>query len=456
MDIGARPIDGGFQDSTPNAVANRTPVCYHVVMAVTEALDRVAGGLQALAAIDLDALTDAELHDLVMALPKLADRITAVAAPALQRWDARRGWAADGSKSAAARLSRDTGRAKRTAAAEVRRARALTTMPLAAAAATAGELSLDQVDLLVGVNTSPRRELFTEHEQTLIGSIRGLRYAHACRAVRYWAHRADAALGCDDTAAEQHHDANRLQASETLDGMVAIDGLLDPVGGTIVVTELDRLIKQLQAGDEAAGVTRTVTQLRAAALVEMARRSATMPSDGRSPKPLFTVLIGEGRFPELCELANGTIITPAHLTPFMTDAMLEVVLFDGPTTIVSVSRKRTFTGALRRAIEVRDRHCQHPAGCDEPASRCDVDHTVPHSLGGLTSQSNGRLECETYNRNSDLHDHHATPHPERTVTRLDELRARIRWRMRRTWPDELRDPDERWPDNPWPDIADTG
>jgi hypothetical protein len=146
---------------------------------------------------------------------------------------------------------------------------------------------------------------------------------------------------------------------------------------------------------------------------------------------LFVVHVGDGTLAHLCELANGTIITPAHLTPLMNDAMLEVILFDGPTTVVSVSQQRSFTGALRRAIEARDRHCQHPAGCDMPAELCDVDHIVPHSNGGPTAQHNGRLECPTHNRNPDKHDHDAQPLPARTVTRTDETLARLRWTARR-------------------------
>ena len=52
------------------------------------------------------------------------------------------------------------------------------------------------------------------------------------------------------------------------------------------------------------------------------------------------------------------------------------------------------SGALRRAIQVRDRHCQHPSGCDEPADRCDVDHTVPVSQNGRTDQFGGRTDAD--------------------------------------------------------------
>jgi 5-methylcytosine-specific restriction endonuclease McrA len=103
-----------------------------------------------------------------------------------------------------------------------------------------------------------------------------------------------------------------------------------------------------------------------------------------------------------------------------------------PRTITSVSRKRTFTGAIRRAIQVRDRHCQHPSGCDITADDCDVDHVIEYSDGGLTAQWNGRLGCQPHNRNPDKRDHDAHPLPERRVDRLEELRARIRWQLNTT------------------------
>ena len=118
---------------------------------------------------------------------------------------------------------------------------------------------------------------------------------------------------------------------------------------------------------------------------------------------------------------------------------METILFDGPTTVLSVSHRRTFAGALRRGIQAHDRHCQHPSGCDVPAEKCDVDHIVPWAAGGETSQFNGRLECPTHNRHADRHDHDAIPLPRRNITRLDVLRARIRWRQRH---DRKEDDDE--------------
>ena len=101
---------------------------------------------------------------------------------------------------------------------------------------------------------------------------------------------------------------------------------------------------------------------------------------------------------QLCELSNGTVVTPGSVFQYAGDADLETVLFDGPSTVISVSHRRTFTGRLRRAVQVRDRHCQHKSGCDVPADQCDIDHIVPHAANGPTSQFNGKAECHPHNR----------------------------------------------------------
>src|SRR5690606_4056172 len=144
--------------------------------------------------------------------------------------------------------------------------RALVDMPVTLAAAQAGELSIDVVDLVVAANTPERRAVFAELEADLVEVLRGQRYRVAARSVRYWCDKADALLGLDGQRAKHDRERSHLYASETLDGNVALSGQLDPVAGEIVTNELDRLIEQLQAADAANGLERTLTQLRAAAL----------------------------------------------------------------------------------------------------------------------------------------------------------------------------------------------
>jgi Domain of unknown function (DUF222) len=402
-----------------------------------EAVERLDEVIADLLHVDPDTLTDGELHELVVALHRQTHRLACARARVLSRWDGRGVWADDGSRSAPHRLARDASMAVSTARRELRRAWHLESMPVTTSALAAGDLSPDHVDLLGAANDSARRVVFAEHEPMLVEQCRQLRFDQACRAVKYWRSRADAEAAEDD--AERLHGGRTASVAATIDGMVDVRAWLDPIGGAAFKTELDRLEHEAYLADQRDGKPRTATQRRADALVEMATRSAGARADRRRPKPLFTVLIGDDTFSRLCELSNGTVITPGRIVPHLSTAELETVLFDGPTTVISVSKRRTFTGALRRAVQVRDRHCQHPAGCDVPVDDCDVDHTVPYANGGPTSQFNGRLQCPTQNRDADKHDHDATPLPPRPVTRLDELRARLRWRNHHYFHDESDD-----------------
>ncbi|MCU1460906.1 MAG: hypothetical protein JWO37_981, partial [Acidimicrobiales bacterium] len=93
------------------------------------------------------------------------------------------------------------------------------------------------------------------------------------------------------------------------------------------------------------------------------------------------------------------VISPAEVVAYLGEADVERIVFDGPSRVIDVGvRRRFFGGATRRAIEVRDRTCTHPSGCDVAAEACEIDHIVPWSRGGLTTQANGRCLCAVHNR----------------------------------------------------------
>jgi hypothetical protein len=51
--------------------------------------------------------------------------------------------------------------------------------------------------------------------------------------------------------------------------------------------------------------------------------------------------------------------------------------------------------ALADFIRSRDLTCRFP-GCDCPAERCDIDHTIPYSRGGPTHASNLKTQCRKH------------------------------------------------------------
>ena len=199
---------------------------------------------------------------------------------------------------------------------------------------------------------------------------------------------------------------------------------LDPVDGAQVIAAIDVLVGELRRADRDTGrPERTLAQLRAAALVEMARRAMSAPSGIGRARPLLTIVCGDQSFARLCELSTGRVVTPGALVPHLDQFDIQTILFDGPHRPIGASPRRSFSGALRHAIVARDRHCQHHSGCDEPIDRCDVDHIVPWSHGGTTSADNGRLLCPAH--------HRQRPHPIRGPAPDRKLRwARVRTRRK--------------------------
>ncbi len=243
----------------------------------------------------------------------------------------------------------------------------------------------------------------------------------------YWSmHQADR----EGRIAEDGTDHSVVSLSTTFQGAVVLDGVLDPLPGAILAEELTRLERELWLEDRRNGVHRTLRQRRAAALVRMAVRSAAKTEGALDPRLLLTVHVGESTLANLCELAHGKVIAPGVLVPWLGHAAVESILFDGPMTVVGVSSQRTFTGVVRRAVQARDRRCVHPSGCRVPAARCDVNHIVPRSQHGETSQFNGNVECPAHNRDAGRHDQATQPLPSRPVTPADIRRVRSRYRAR--------------------------
>ncbi len=99
----------------------------------------------------------------------------------------------------------------------------------------------------------------------------------------------------------------------------------------------------------------------------------------------------------LCDLAGGTVATPGSLLALLDEALVERGVLKSRTRVEVGARTRWSLGATRRAIEPGGRVCRHPS-CEEPVGRCQVDHIVPASEGGETTQENGCLACPWHNR----------------------------------------------------------
>jgi hypothetical protein len=345
----------------------------------------------------------------VVQLQRISAKTEALAARSVAAFDASKDWVGDGARSATAWLAAKCRVPKGVAKRLARLGRAAAALPSFAQAWERGEITGSHVEAVDRVRRFETEDLLERDADMLLGHAESLPFNHFVRAVHYWEQHADP----NGAELDAEHQRERRDAFlvPSFDGMWMGKMTLDPISGAIVGQEFDRLEKILFEEDwekakaanggvepTLAQLPRTPQQRRADALVEMATRSATAPAGGRRPEPLFTVLVGyETLHGSMCELAQGVSVTPGSLLCWLDAAYVERVVFGLGKRVEVSERARFFSGATRRALEVRDRECQHPL-CDENVDRCEADHIEPFSDGGLTVQENGRMLCGFHNR----------------------------------------------------------
>ena len=362
--------------------------------------------LKELRELDLSTLTAEEKDEAIVAWARLRSQVDAFDAELLAAWEAEKTWMVDGSRSPAAWLARRTRSHPSEVGKRLWLAKALLHMPVTAAAFAAGDIEDIHVRRLAGALNPRTREAFARDESLLVSWAQSKDFFRFSDRLGRWLLRNDPD-GCSKSAMDQR-DRRDAWLAESFEGMFLGKLTLDPISGQIIKNEHDRLEAQLFEADWAeararlgreptvADLRRTPAQRRADAFVEMARRS-TRPVAGKAARPLLSLALGSETFAWRCALSSGQNVSPAALDDFLSDAEVQAILFDPKTDIaIKASRKRLFSGVLRRVLELRDGFCA--CGCGMAAERCQADHELPYSKGGITCQCNGKMRCRPNNR----------------------------------------------------------
>lgn len=341
---------------------------------------------------------------LIGAWNKLGALITSATAE-FDQWG---GYAEDGAKNAASWINTKVNEPMKDSRRRVRHGRLLRDFPLVAEAYAQGTINGGHLDLIMGALNPRTKDAMLRDEAFIVEQAKALRHDDFTIFLASYKQAADPDGAEEDAMAQkERRDAYFVPVG---DGMFFGKQTLDPVSGTIVYDELNRIERELFDADWAEAkerlgrdpnpgdLRRTAGQRRADALVEMAVRSRTAPVGGRRPEPMISFLVGyETMHGRICETEGGIVVTPGTVYEWLDRAYFERVVF-GPDNRVEVSESaRFFTGATRRAIQIRDRRCTHPF-CNEPVERCQVDHIKLASEDGPTTQENGRLLCAFHNR----------------------------------------------------------
>ena len=452
--------------------------------AAVGALAGLAAAVDALAADDLAALPDAAAAERVLALRALIERAEgewlrclaavdargAAGAEAGARFGSTAGWLR-----AAARMS------PRSAGERVRAARALHRgrLPAVADALAAGEISHEHAAAIAAGLAGLPREQARAAEPIVLGVAREQDPATTRRVVEHLRHALDP--DGEDERGRRRHDRRGLRLSTTWEGMLGVDGLLDPEAGEVVLAAVNALAKPGGPDDD-----RSAAQRRADALTELARRAldtGQLPATGGARPHMSIVvdleaLLAANAADDAADAAADAaaddaadysaaaaadddaaaaaetlrrIACDAEVTRIVVrrrdgdpgsaeagsrpereraQAILRAALAALPPALGGPSAEpldvgrasRVATAAQRRALAVRDGGCRFP-GCDCPPIWCEPHHWRVHWLdGGRTDLDNLVLLCRRHHRA--VHEGGWTIHRDRTGRFIFTPRAR--------------------------------
>jgi hypothetical protein len=201
----------------------------------------------------------------------------------------------------------------------------------------------------------------------------------------HYRHSVDAKKYCQ----EQNEQDNYLNLSTVESGHMLINGVLDPVSGAAVRGVLEPLARKSGAHDD-----RDLGQRMADALVEGLTAGRPAHLQVTTTVETLKALVGApgGEMEFSLPLSSATVQRVAC------DSSVSRILLDQESLVIDVGRsRRVVDGALRKALALRDKHCQWP-GCERPASWCDGHHIVHWIDGGETNLDNCVLLCRRHHR----------------------------------------------------------
>ncbi len=279
---------------------------------------------------------------------------------------------------------------------------------LSAKALIDGRISLAQARLLAGA-AAKFADQYAAAEAELVETAAGQDLDAFTRTIARWRHKADLEAAAEDT---QHRHNNRgVWAQQRLDGSGTGLFDLDAHAFGTVMTALDGAAGK--PDPRHALIQRTLPQRRADALAEMAMtygpndnpeqddtgQDESPTAHGRHRGATIEAVINldfDGKEPPITRMladmhCSGPVPWPV-IEQLSCDANWRRVLSGPSQTLDYSSPTADITPNQRRAIRLRDHHCQFH-GCDRTWQWCDVHHIISRHNGGPTTLANLVLMC---------------------------------------------------------------
>jgi hypothetical protein len=357
-------------------------------------LDRIECALNRLAAEPLACVDGDDLAR----LHRLESRVQAEFARRLERFDREGGCSVEGCLTTTAWLRGRCHLTPGAAKLRVMVARGLRELEGTAAAFAAGDITYSHAIGVVRTASRVGAELVADAEPILLEAGRQLDCKRFGYVLAYFRNTVDPDGSLAD--ANQQHDRNFLQLSQSWDGRWFLEGRLDAESGAVVNTALQAVTPPPAADD-----MRGASWRRAAGLVELCHQALASgrlrTTGGQKPHLVVTAsLAALQRAPGTggADLEGCAPIHTEAARRLACDCALSMVIVDADGTPLSVGRETgSIAPATRQALVLRDKGCRFP-GCDRPARWTDAHHLVHRVDGGSNKLHNLVLLCRRHHR----------------------------------------------------------
>jgi hypothetical protein len=200
-------------------------------------------------------------------------------------------------------------------------------------------------------------------------------------------------------AEQRAHKGRAFHLTDAGAGRVRLSGWLSTADAAVVNAAIDPLCTPRGGGAD----LRTPTQRRADALVDVCRLALAcdeLPDNGgERPQVVVTTDLDVLRSQVgAARLDDGSLLSATEARLAACDATILPAVLGGAGQVLDLGReRRLFTGAVRRAVVLRDRGCAFPS-CDRPPRWCDVHHCQHWVDGGPTCLDNAVMLCRHHHR----------------------------------------------------------
>ncbi|MEM7092796.1 MAG: DUF222 domain-containing protein [Actinomycetota bacterium] len=300
--------------------------------------------------------------------------------------------------------------------ARIRRSKWLRDFRELAEAHADGILSVEHLERIRKGLDNPRTHFLLRRDQRFfVETAMTCDFVDFERACDYWKIAADP----DGAEPQEQLASTSVTATRRSDGMVKVDGLLDPLSGQVFLTAWEKHKQQLAVNDDETGIRRSEGQRGAVALLSLVAKGAAR-EDGSQPDPLINIVMSQAvaedtmrRLAEhdvsplpvdphdadgRCEFIDGTPVHP-HLVMWVLGlaALQRTVMTAKGRPLETSHATRNFPKWLKHLGLIRSRGRCEDDGCDAPFPWLQADHQHPHSKAGPNNWANLTIRCRPHN-----------------------------------------------------------